>query len=185
VVRRISTAEELLEFINLWMKIKSVNFNQSGKDEIIWKWIPNGEYTMRSAYMIQFYGSHPSFQVGNLWKVRAEPKVKVFRWTAMHQRILTANNLASRRMQPNPLCPLCDSGPEDAKHLLINCNFTREVLWLLWSWFHLHGSPSTCSVDQGPTEWLSSNAASAIGGKSLKNNWSATVLLLEHVEGKE
>jgi hypothetical protein len=66
-------------------------------------------------------------------------------------------------MQPNPLCPLCDSGPEDAKHLLINCNFTREVLRLLWSWFHLRGSPSTCSVDQGPAEWLSSNAARAIG----------------------
>jgi hypothetical protein len=59
-VHRISTTEELLEFINLWMKIKSMNFNQGGKDEIIWKWTPNGEYTARSAYRIQFDGSHPS-----------------------------------------------------------------------------------------------------------------------------
>jgi hypothetical protein len=42
------------------MKIKSMNFNQGGKDEIIWKWTPNGEYTARSAYRIQFDGSHPS-----------------------------------------------------------------------------------------------------------------------------
>jgi hypothetical protein len=101
-VRHISTAEELHEFINLWMKIRTVNLSQSGKDEIIWKWTPNGEYTARSAYRIQFYGSYPSFQVGNLWKERAEPKVRVFRWTAMHQKILTADNLASRGMQPNP-----------------------------------------------------------------------------------
>jgi hypothetical protein len=57
------------------------------------------------------------------------------------------DNLASRGMQPNPLCPLCDSGPEDAKHLLINCNFTREVIRLLWSWFHLQGSPR-------PVQWI-------------------------------
>jgi hypothetical protein len=62
---------------------------------------PNGEYTARSTYKLQFYGSHPSFQVGNLWKARAEPKVKVLEWTTMHQRILTADNLASRGMQPN------------------------------------------------------------------------------------
>jgi hypothetical protein len=76
---------------------------------------------------------------------------EVFGCTSMHQRILRADNLASRGMQPNPLCPLCNSIPEDA----------REVLRLLWSWFHLQGWPSACSLQQGPVDWLYSNAARA------------------------
>jgi hypothetical protein len=45
----------------------------------------------------------------------------------MHWKILTINNLAGRGMMHNPLCPLCGREPEDAKHLLINCDFTKEI----------------------------------------------------------
>jgi hypothetical protein len=73
--------------------------------------------------------------VGKLWITKTEPNVKVFGWTAMHQKILTADNLEARGMQHSPICPLCNQTPEDARHLLINCPFTREVLHLLWSWY--------------------------------------------------
>jgi hypothetical protein len=51
---------------------------------------------MASAYKIQFQGSHMPFQIGTLWTARVEPKVKTFVWTAMHKKILTADNLAAR-----------------------------------------------------------------------------------------
>jgi hypothetical protein len=135
-VRRISTAEELQEFINLWMLVRNVDLNQAEKTQSFGSGHQK-EYMMGSAYKIQFRGFHASFQVRNLWKARAEPKVKVFGWTAMHQRIRTADNLASRGMQLSPMCPLCNSNLEDACHLLINCHFTREVFRFIWSWFHL------------------------------------------------
>jgi hypothetical protein len=59
----------------------------------------------RSAYQIQFSGSHPPFQMGKFWKGKTKPKIKVFGWIALHQKIVTADNLASRGMQHNPLCP--------------------------------------------------------------------------------
>jgi hypothetical protein len=160
-VRRISTREQLLQFVNLWTMLRHVCLNPLAKDGIRWKWTLNGEYTAASAYKIQFQGSHAPFQVGKLWKARVEPKVKVFGWTAMHQRILTADNLASRGLQHDPSCPLCNSSPEDARHLLINCNFAREVLRLLWPWFDFQGSPTICSMSSDLASWLAANAAMA------------------------
>jgi hypothetical protein len=140
--------------------------SQTDGDKIMWKWSPNGEYTARSAYQIQFNGSHPPFQVGKLWKAKTESKVKVFGWTTLHQKILTVDNLTSRGIQHNPLCPLFHLYPEDARHLLINCSYTREVLRLIWSWLHLGGAPSFCLQDQDLADWLPSNASKAGAGES-------------------
>jgi hypothetical protein len=73
-VRHLSIREELLQFVNLWSLIRNVKLNPHLKDEIRWKWTSNGEYTMASAYKIQFQGSHALFQVDRLWKASVEPK---------------------------------------------------------------------------------------------------------------
>jgi hypothetical protein len=72
--------------------------------------------------------------------------------------ILTADNLASRGLQHSPSCPLCNSNPEDARHLLINCIFAREVHRLVWSWFHFLGMPTNCSTRLDPARWLAASA---------------------------
>jgi hypothetical protein len=114
--------------------------------------------------------------VGKLWKAKVEPRVNFFRWTAMHQKIMTADNLAARGMQHNNVCNLCHQAPEDARHLLINCSFSREILRLLWSWFSMEGSPALCSQDQDPANWLSFNAQRA----SPVCHKEATRILLYH-----
>jgi hypothetical protein len=55
-----------------------------------------------------------SFQVGKLWKTKIEPKVKVFGWTTMHQKILTADNLEARGKQHSLIWPLCNLALENA-----------------------------------------------------------------------
>jgi hypothetical protein len=87
-VQRISTREELNQFVELWSMLRSVALNPETRDEIIWKWTPNGECTTASAYKIQFQGSHTPFQIGSLSKARVEPKVKTFAWTVMHKKNL-------------------------------------------------------------------------------------------------
>jgi hypothetical protein len=161
-IQSISTREELLEYITLWRLLSGVNLNNAANDSVVWKWRADGTYSTALAYKIQFQGSLPSFQVGKLWKTKIEPKVKVFGWTAMHQKILIADNLEARGMQHSPICPLCNQAREDACHLLINCPFTREVLHLLWSWYGLLGSVSTCSIDEDPTSWLCSTTRKAL-----------------------
>jgi hypothetical protein len=114
--------------------------HESERGIISWKWAPNGEYTTFSAYKIQFQGSFNPIQQGKLWKAKAEPKVKFFAWTAMHEKILTADNLASRGMHHNPICPQCRAHPEIAQHLLSACNFIKEVLRMM-TWSSATGPP--------------------------------------------
>jgi hypothetical protein len=113
-VRRITTTEELQEYIKLWDRLRNINLNGMQKDLIVWKWTPDGSYATASAYNMQFQGSYAPFRVGKLWTMKVEPKVKFFRWTAMHQKIMTADNLAARGMQHNNACPLCQQATEDA-----------------------------------------------------------------------
>jgi hypothetical protein len=94
--------------------------------------------------------------------------VKVFGWTVMHQRILTVDNLEARGLQHNPICPLCNLAPEDARHLLINCPFTKEVMCFLWSWYGLSWTASTYSSDEDPASWLCSNVTKAMPGNQKK-----------------
>jgi hypothetical protein len=128
----------------LWQLLREVSLSAEEEDQNLWKWMSNGEYTASSAYSVQFQGSHPPFRSKKLWKARTEPKVKIFAWTMMHQKILTADNLEIRGMQHDPLCLLCNSEPEDAKHLFIKCIFTKEVYRLIWLWFRIKGNATPC-----------------------------------------
>jgi hypothetical protein len=60
-IRRLSTSEELQEFINLPRRVRNITLSQIDCDKILSKWSPKGEYIARSAYKIQFNGSHPPF----------------------------------------------------------------------------------------------------------------------------
>jgi hypothetical protein len=79
----ISTRQELPKFIKLWSLLNNVHLRNQEKGTIIWKWEQSGEYSMASAYKIQFQGSHPPFMLGQLWNAKAEPKVKLFGWTTI------------------------------------------------------------------------------------------------------
>jgi hypothetical protein len=82
----------------------------------------------------------------------------------MHKKNLTTDNLASRGMQHNLLCPLCGSHPEDTDHLLIQCPFAKEVIGLLWSWFQLQGTPTSRLSQMDLASCLVANAARANTG---------------------
>jgi hypothetical protein len=75
---------------------------------------------------------------------------------------------SARGMPHNPVCPLCGMEPEDAKYLLINCVFTREIYRLICVWFGMRGSTSTCLPSQEPADWLECNVATASTGDGRK-----------------
>jgi hypothetical protein len=155
---------ELVEFITLWSLLKNVCLRGEVNDSIVWRWTPSGEFSMVSAYSIQFQGSHPPFDTGKIWKAKAKPKVKFFGWTAMHQKILTADILEIRGIQNNHCCPLCNAEPENATH-----PFSLEVLCLIWSWFRLPGSPRPSSSTHGTVAWLSSTVAKMGAGQAKRS----------------
>jgi hypothetical protein len=118
-------------------------------------------YSTASTYHLQFQVSYPPFQMVKLWKAKTEEKVKNFGWTAMHQRIPTAETLAAHSMDPNQTCSLCNVCNEDARHLLTECPFTREEIRLIWQWCGLAGTPTQASPSLSTTGWLSRCAAAA------------------------
>jgi len=74
---RMSTVEEMAQFVLLWDLVHGVVLNGE-EDRIIWKFTADGLYTAKSAYEIQFRGSYCSFKPGYLWSAYAEPKHRFF-----------------------------------------------------------------------------------------------------------
>ena len=88
----------------------------------------DGEYTAKSAYGIQFQGSFSKLRILSIWKAKAEPKYKFFKWTLLHKKILTANNLIKRNWSNDLICKLCNIDPETPTHLCKDCVFLKGSL---------------------------------------------------------
>ena len=74
---RMSTAEEIAEFVSLWFLVQNVQLTDS-EDEIRWKWTADGNYTAKSAYNIQFSGAYCTFDAKAIWRAKTEGKHRFF-----------------------------------------------------------------------------------------------------------
>lgn len=63
----------------------------------------------------------------HIWKLKAPPRMIIFRWLAIRNRILPHDNLKKRGCIIVTRCPLCKAAGESVQHLFRNCTFTREV----------------------------------------------------------
>jgi hypothetical protein len=92
----ITTAVHIEDFVSLWIRIQDVHLQQGTQDSITWRWTPDGAYSTRSAYRIQFKGSFRIFRTDLIWKAQVENKCKIFAWILVQDKILTAQNLQKR-----------------------------------------------------------------------------------------
>jgi hypothetical protein len=65
-----------------------------------------------------------------VWTAFSEPKCKFFAWLAMHDKMVTADNMLKRNWECNYSCSFCLCIHETTNHLLTGCNFT-EAIWNL------------------------------------------------------
>jgi ribonuclease HI len=66
----------------------------------------------------------------SIWSLKTIPKIDLFLWTLSHSSIQTGENLQKKGWEGPFRCPLCQQAEETSNHLLLNCNFSREV-WKL------------------------------------------------------
>jgi hypothetical protein len=72
----IFSMEHLRKFVELWATLKNVQLEAHTEDRITWRLkAANGEYTVKSAYGVQFLGSTVSILHKTVWKAWASPKV--------------------------------------------------------------------------------------------------------------
>lgn len=115
------TVPVILEYLRLWEMLETVQLQPTVPDRFVWRWTPNGQYTVRSAYQAFFTGWTTMAGAMELWRASAPPKVKFFFLLALHGRLWTAERRKRHRLQPDASCVLCDQADETGDHLLCSC----------------------------------------------------------------
>lgn len=121
------------------------------EDSFCWGATQSGIFTVKSAAAIIHQYPEPVKDLNMIWKLQCIPKVKIFLWTLMLNRLRTRIKLLKRCMIPNDLCPRCNSVSEDVDHLFIHCNFSQKV------WFYARFFITSPLIGNGSLlEWLHS-----------------------------
>ena len=150
--RSINSEVQLREFTSLWIRLQDVALSVVD-DQIEWTLNTKAQYTVASAYTIQFSAGFSPIDFSKLWKSKVQPKCKVFMWLWLRQRILTDDNLQLRGIDHRDNCIFCDQDQETATHMALNCTYARSVWHLLAQWT---GQPILATQLQqfsSPVEW--------------------------------
>ncbi|XP_028220243.1 uncharacterized protein LOC114401863 [Glycine soja] len=124
-------------------EISFIPIERHSKDSMVWLAEPHGHYTTKSAY--KFY-TKPSTSNSDgkiysiIWKLKIPPRVAVFCWRLLKNRLPTKDNLLRRNITiQDQNCPLCGNAQEDVGHLLFNCNLTKGLWWESMRWIRVVG----------------------------------------------
>jgi len=111
--------------------MRSVQLQPATPDRFIWKWSPDGNFSVSSTYRAFFAGSASLLGAKELWRVKAPPRVKLFFWHALHRRLWTSDRRKRHGLQDGDECALCNQESETCEHLFLGCDFARQV------WFEM------------------------------------------------
>jgi zinc-binding in reverse transcriptase len=84
-------------------------------------------FTTADTYKFLHESPHIQVQHGQLWKLKAPPRVQIFLWLATRNRILTIDNLVRTGWQLPNMCYLCRAHQESVQHIFHQCSFTTQV----------------------------------------------------------
>jgi exonuclease III/ribonuclease HI len=111
---------------------------RSGMDRLVWSHTKNGEFTVRSAYHL----AKDKFEVDRgscsnrdnnrtlwkaIWNIDVPRAAKIFLWKACSGILPTKENLYSKKITPDPLCPICQLEVETTAHALWSCPSAQDV----------------------------------------------------------
>ncbi|XP_058216715.1 uncharacterized protein LOC131327580 [Rhododendron vialii] len=129
------------QFEELKQRLNGVTLDPSKSDLMQWNWTANKIFSVKSVYQrweMQLQSRHTT--LGSVWRNLSPPKVEIFSWMAIQNRIATRSILLDRNLIPEvhlATCPLCALHVETPQHLLLHCRFS----WVVWSeilnWWHI------------------------------------------------
>lgn len=104
------------------------------EDSLVCSWDNvNGMVSVKIAYEVVYvhltYPDH-KWWFSLLWCWCLPPKLKVFGWLVLQNRLLTGDNLIKRGFFGPFVCPHCRIDEEIVNHLFIYCSFAQDV----WSY---------------------------------------------------
>ncbi|KAJ1688151.1 hypothetical protein LUZ63_019541 [Rhynchospora breviuscula] len=127
-------------------------YNPGLPQRLTWKWSTTGDYSAASAYRLLADPGMRSPYHKLLWKIKAPPKVQIFLWLILLDRVLTQQNLVRRNWPSITSCQCCSEGcMETSVHLFVHCNFAKQIWTQLQIRFNL---PLLTFTTDLPAFWL-------------------------------
>jgi hypothetical protein len=68
-----------------------------------------------------------------IWSADGLPKINIFGWQLAHNKLLTGENFLKRGFLGPFRCALCKQNSETTEHLFLKCNFSKQVLHIVYS----------------------------------------------------
>jgi hypothetical protein len=128
------TVNIMSQFVALWGRLQGVELRPLQADKITWLHTPDGQYTARSAYHLQFIGKTSSMTAEYTWRTKAPPKCRFFTWLMLQNRVWTAARLLIREWPNEYFCPLCIRNLETICHLVQECRYSKSIWDKVGSW---------------------------------------------------
>lgn len=128
---------EFNDFPELREKILAVRIMKEKQDELIWTGSHNGTITVKEAFNFCRGKGTVCYWLKGLWRKFIPPRISVFLWKILNNRLPTAELMHSNRLLPSPVCLACITGQsENIEHIFITCDHAVNV----WTWIeHLTG----------------------------------------------
>jgi hypothetical protein len=112
---------------------------RQGKDKLIWPYNSDGSFLIKSCCTLIDNTSSANDRVfeANVWIKGAPPKVQVFLWLTIQDKVSTRAFLHHRNVLPatQTSCVFCSSDLETSEHLFIHFNFSRSVWMKVLDWW--------------------------------------------------
>jgi hypothetical protein len=135
--------------------IHNIPISASGNHDCCsWSPNPNGNFSVGTAYkaLIIFNDDHTDLHIDYswLWKLKIPPKIQMFLWLLLQNKILTAQNTTIRGITNNPNWKGCGR-LESASHIFRNCDVALSV----WDHYKIQDKPQLHS--NSFPEWIKIN----------------------------
>jgi zinc-binding in reverse transcriptase len=102
------------------------------QDVVVWKQTPNGNYTIKLFYLFLKQGLLILSDLYVIWDLKIPPRMQVFIWIMVQNKILTIEALKRRGWSIVGICYMCRSNDESTNYLFNKCQFFFIMLMLLF-----------------------------------------------------
>ncbi|XP_020530450.1 uncharacterized protein LOC110008273 [Amborella trichopoda] len=130
--KRALTNQESANFAALAAKLQACFLAPSRSDRIIWTPAPSGEFTVSSFFRSLSFPLTlplaPTAKAAQAWTSFAPPKINIFSWLTLSQRVLTVDRLQRRGIPIPKQCVMCLPAEKTNNHLLLHCPYAHN-LW--------------------------------------------------------
>jgi zinc-binding in reverse transcriptase len=100
---------------------------QRATDEAVWTRNTTWCFTVKSAYSFITDTPHVQECYSRIWEIKAPPRVQIFVWLTMRNKILTIDNLVKRGWVITNMCYLCRANLESVQHIFNECTFSSQL----------------------------------------------------------